>query len=75
MPDHHVKGQPAAPTYVQKRGVSLFTLIVQHPVFEANNHKELGFTSLTKKAHFITFLKRGEWSLPRVKIHNRHLKT
>ena len=32
MPDHHVKGQPAAPTYAQKRGVLLFTLIVQHPV-------------------------------------------
>ena len=32
MPVHHVKGQPGAPTYVQKKGVSLLTLIVKHPV-------------------------------------------
>ena len=32
IPVYHVKGQPAAPTYVQKRGVSLLTLIVKHPV-------------------------------------------
>ena len=32
MPDHHVKGQPDPSTYVQKKGVSLLTLILQHPV-------------------------------------------
>ena len=32
MPVHHVKGQPAAPTYAQKKGGSLFTLIMKHPV-------------------------------------------
>ena len=34
MPVHHVKGQPAASTYVRKKGGLLFTLIVGHPVIE-----------------------------------------
>ena len=33
MAVHHVKGQPAALTYVQEKGVLLLTLIVLHPVY------------------------------------------
>ena len=32
MPDHHVKGQPAASTHVREKGVSKVTLIMGHPV-------------------------------------------
>ena len=32
MPNHQVKGQPAASTYGQERGVSKKTVIVKHPV-------------------------------------------
>ena len=32
MPDHQVKEQPAASTFVPKKGVLLVTVIVEHPV-------------------------------------------
>ena len=48
MPDHHVKGQPAASTYVRKKGVSKKTVIVGHPVgpdTEGFQTHELGHNS------------------------------
>ena len=48
MPYHHVKGQPAASTYVREKGVLLFTLIVQHPVGQVEQRCQARYLDLAQ---------------------------
>ena len=46
---HGIEGQPVASTYVLEKGVSLFTVIVRHPVELLSNQRLQRFTLQVSK--------------------------